>query len=180
MKVPVPVTIPLTELHHALASRMAKQCALGGVSRVRAGAARRESLEQDQLVGQLGQLAMSIYLYGHAQPYVLSRHVQNQHPHLGDNGIDLLGTNLDVKTSLMRASPSVLKYNLVVRPAEKHASRVYALALIPEALDQVHLVGWATTEELPTEVAQSGPFFGAYVVSAQSLNAFAPIRHKFD
>lgn len=161
-----------------LIEHFAEQAAVGGTSHVR-GADRGDKLRDDQLVGQLGECALSRYLSGSSVLYTLTRTRRNLEPHLGDDGGDLIGSNVDVKTSVMRYSPEPLHYRLLVRPAELHPDTVYVLALVyPDwrTTGEVTLVGWATREDLPDRPEPEGPFRGAYVLPAPYLQPLLPLR----
>lgn len=148
---------------------------LGGVSRVR-GADRRDALGTDQFIGQVGTAAWHLYWFGDNRNYRLSRTLQDRTPHLGDGGSDVLGTRLDVKTSLMRKNPDPWAYNLLVRPAERHVNTTYVLALVPSlAIREVLLVGWVTEHDLPKEPLENGPFAGAFRVPATQLTPLLPV-----
>lgn len=156
---------------------------IGGRSEVRQGN-RQKTLSVDQFVGMLGQYAFSLYLTGSPQPFYSQRLVANANPTVGDNGQDILGANLDVKTSLMRNSQDPMTYSLVIRPKEIHKDHVYVLALV-EPNDEsalklsiplaVYLVGWAFQPELPDKTENDGVFKGAYVVPAKNLHQMIPL-----
>lgn len=161
-----------------LVEHFADQAAIGGTSHVRHDD-RQDKLRDDQLVGQLGEAALSRYLCGSTVRYTLTRTRRNLQPHLGDAGGDLVGSNIDVKTSVMRYSPEPLQYRLLVRPAELHPDTVYVLALVyPDwrTTGEVTLVGWATREDLPDLPEADGPFRGAYVLPAPHLHPLLPLR----
>lgn len=125
---------------------------------------------------------MSRYLGGTPLFYQLTRTIRDLNPTQGDDGGDLLATNVDVKCSLKRASPDPLRYRLLVRPTERHPDRVYVLALVDQDyLDTglVTLVGWCRTDDLPEEVARDGPFAGAYVLSASQLHPLPPFSFSW-
>lgn len=175
------ISIPLSKYDWALASYHAGRAELGGVSRVR-GSDRAASLVEDQLVGQLGTLALHKYLYGTTERYVFSRHAQNRFPDQGDGGEDLPGANVDVKTSVMRYGQDPWRYNLCVRPRERHADWVYILGLVSKeyVTDRlVHLLGWIGDAALPAEPATEGPLAGAFVVPAHTLVALPPIHYDW-
>lgn len=161
-----------------LAQHFARNATLGGVSRVR-GADRQTNLVTDQQVGQLGELGLSLYLAGTPLFYQLTRTVRDLAPEQGDDGADLLATNIDVKASLMRASSDPLKYRLLVRPRERHPDTVYVLALVPPTVDECWLVGWTTEADLPSAPARDGPFEGAFVVPATHLYPLPPLRFNW-
>lgn len=157
----------------------ARAAELGGTSHVRRGD-RGTELPGDQLVGQLGTAAWHLYWFGHAQPYLLGRTLQNRVPHLGDGGSDVMGARIDVKTSLMRKNPDPLAYNLLVRPAERHPDTTYVLALVPSlGLREVLLVGWATEYDLPEHPVPDGPLAGAYRLPATGLAPLPPVRWEW-
>lgn len=164
------------------ARHFAGNAEVGGTSQVRSGGDRQASLATDQVVGQLGELALSRYLGGTPLFYALTRTVRDLDPTRGDDGGDLLATNLDVKCSLMRASPDPLRYRLLVRPRERHDGSVYILALVAEdvwSTGKVCMVGWCADRDLPPEPAADGPFAGAYVVPATALKALPPIHFNW-
>lgn len=176
------ITVELSKYDLNLAQHHATKAQLGGVSRVRAAEDRQATLVQDQLVGQLGTLALTKYLYGTTERYLFSRYYQNKTPHEGDGGEDLPGTNVDVKTSVMRYGQDPVQYNLCVRPREVHQGWVYVLALVPKDFESnrvVHLMGWASVDDLPLKPAADGPLAGAFVVPASSLVPFPPIRYNW-
>lgn len=174
----VPVTVELSAEHLKLAAGMALKACIGGESAVR-GDDRMTKLSEDQIIGQCGQLALSLYWFGNALPYLAAREKANANPTVGDGGADILGTNLDVKTSKMRASEDPLAYRLLVRPRERHTGNIYILGLIPKLKKVgtlVHLVGWLEDRELPTDPSDLGTFSGAYVVPATELHPLPPLR----
>lgn len=173
--------VELTQSEMNLAKYHAVRAEIGGVSRIRELKERGAALSEDQVAGQLGTLAIHKYLHGHSQAYALGRYMQNKYPRQGDGGEDVLGLNLDVKTSLMRRSQDPLTYNLPVRPHELHPGWVYALALLPaeyETTWNINLVGWATADMFP-EPEVSGVFKGAHVIPARELVPFPPIKYNW-
>lgn len=146
----------------------AKRASLGGRSEVRNRTDRKENLDVDQMVGQLGECALALCMTGNINAYVQHRKECNEHPELGDKGIDLPGLRIDVKTSLLRY-PEIYPedYHLFGRPRERHDGHTYVFALIPtprKAPDEdprdwllrqkeiaVLFVGWAYENELPDE-----------------------------
>lgn len=174
------VTLTLGATYTGLAIDMAKKACIGGSSAVRQED-RSARLLEDQIIGQMGQMALSLYWFGTPQPYLDARAYANAHPTEGDGGSDILDMNLDVKTSLMRASDDPFSYRMLVRPRERHEGNVYILALIPKLLKvdtQVNLVGWVADHELPKNPATMGQFAGAYLVTADQLHPLPPIRWR--
>lgn len=159
--------------------QQAKFAEIGGHSNIRSGEDRANKLGIDQLVGQIGQYALSIYLFGEPGQYYIQRMAANLQPTIGDQGQDILGLNVDCKTSLKRNNKDPLTYRLLVRPQERHANWCYILALV-HPNDQkkilltepimIQLVGWASDGELPVDCEVSGPFKGAHILKAPHLN----------
>jgi hypothetical protein len=164
------------------AAGYAGRAQVGGQSQVRSGQDRQQQLATDQLVGQLGELALSKYLGGTRLFYELTRTIRDLDPHAGDGGGDLLATNVDVKCSLMRAANNPLAYRLLVRPRERHPNTVYVLALVEPDVWQtgkVCLVGWCKDTHLPKQPLAEGPFAGAHVVLATELRPLPPIEFQW-
>lgn len=177
-----PLSIQLSPTDLDRSAYFARNAALGGVSRVRAADDRKTNLVTDQSVGQLGEMALSKYLGGTPLFYELTRTIRDLNPTQGDDGGDLLATNLDVKCSLMRASTDPLKYRLLVRPRERKPDAVYVLALAAQDVWQtglVSLVGWCRDRDLPASVASDGPFAGAYVLPATQLHPLPPLEFNW-
>lgn len=184
-----PISIWLDQQELGYCKKMAELAEIGGRSTVRT-ADRKETLSIDQLVGQIGQYALSIYLFGDPSRYYSQRMVANQHPEVGDGGTDLIGLNADIKTSLMRASQDPLDYVLPIRPKEVHEDHVYILALVEPNSESairlsdpltVHLVGWIETADLwhkytDRQPEKDGLFSGAYILKATELNQLPPYQ----
>lgn len=172
--------------------RYARQAEIGGRSNIREQVARMEEIGRDQLVGQIGTLALAKWLKGTSaghHEYALGRQVANRAPTVGDGGADIVGSNIDVKTSLCRYPGKALSdYNLVVRPREWHAGQVYVLALVEAPLECgwrewttviVHLMGWATAEQLRDTGGTDERFGDASVLPAYELQPLPPFRWEF-
>jgi len=152
----------------------------GGVSHIRDMESERgETLSMDQLVGQIGEYTLSMYLFGEASRYYIQRMSANINPAIGDRGEDILGLNVDCKTSLMRHSEDPMQYHLLVRPKEKHLKWCYIHALVvpndgknisASSPIKIHLTGWASDDDLPAEPKQDGPLKGAYALKVPDLN----------
>jgi len=156
---------------------------IGGVSQIRDKESRKETLSEDQLVGQVTTYAASVVLTGSPEGYWKAREVANRNPYRGDGGVDIIGlNNVDIKGSMMRYSTDPLKYRLLVRPRERHDDWIYVLALIPKFcfsgvnpekfFDSCFLVGWANDKDLPEETYNGSikSLHGAYVVEAKDLS----------
>lgn len=155
--------------------KCAKAAEIGGRSQIHQDRGRRkEFLGEDQLIGQLGEAALSLYTYGNLDAYIEHRAQMDADPTSGDGGFDLPGIPIDVKTSLMRSTKiGALDYKLCVRERERHKGIVYVLALVPMDLSTVRFIGWLPEEDLPCEPEPYGTFAGAFVVRARRLK---PIR----
>lgn len=157
---------------------MALGASLGGGSQIRSPEERITALRQDQMVGQLGQMALSLYWFGDSRQYDIARWYANRNPNIGDGGSDIPGMNVDVKTSLMRSSEDPLDYRLLIRPKERHEGWIYVLALVKKLRKvgtEVFLVGWAADYQLP-KMDQGGLFDGAHVMNARDLNPLPPVQ----
>lgn len=179
------ILIPIGSANFERAAAYAKQAELGGTSQIRSAKDRQRKLQQDQLVGQLGQMAFCLYLTGNSNMYRLSRYWVNIDPSRGDGGSDFPGANVDVKTSKVSADriDDLLNYNLVVRTKERHARSVYVLAFAIDQGDRwtVALVGWASDKDLPQESTTDARFppninGEAFLIRADKLNPLMPLE----
>ena len=174
-----------------LASDEVAQCflhanlaALGGKSQFRGLSDRQEHLLEDQLVGQLGNAALSKWWLGSIEPYLVLREAQNMYPWVGDGGSDLSWMKVDVKTSLMRVGPNPLAYGLIVGKGEVHPQTVYVSALLGKlpALgegSEVLLTGWANNSHRKSDLVRLGDtsrFRDSYYIPVSDLRplTFAP------
>jgi len=181
------ITIKISPMEFPFIKSMAEKACIGGISRIRGSEDRKKELGMDQFVGQAGTYAFLKYYTG--QPlcyeYMVSRYYANLHPHEGDDGSDLPAANLDVKTSYMRGPADPMTYRLLVRPAERKENWVYVLALVRKneiPFDEwtgaiVDLIGWASSEMLPSETEKEGPFSGAHLLGATELKPLMPLRY---
>lgn len=152
----------------------ANNACIGGVSRVRTQD-RQPRLAEDQLVGQLGEFALSRFL-GNEEAYFERRSLRDLNPRIGDSGSDFSDLPIDVKTSRMRRSQDPGKYNLLVRPDERHSDWLYVAAFAERNLEppvKVVLAGWISESLLPDETAADPRFEGAYALPVPLLNSMA-------
>lgn len=172
------IEIPIYPAEVAFLRGLASKAEIGGRSQIRSGADRRENLEQDQLVGQIGNYAGHKHFFGNANLYRISRWYADIYPTMGDGGSDVPGANIDFKASRLKPGRSVTDYRLLVRPAERHPGTVYVLIVVDLDADPVkaHLVGWAAEHELPAETLTTGPLAGAYALPAAELHPLPPIQ----
>lgn len=134
-------------------------------------------MAEDQLLGQLGQYALSVYLTGNDLAYRKARCKANQSPLKGDGGFDILGLKVDVKTSRMRYSQDALAYQLIVPPSERHPDWTYVLALIPkDCNNRVYLVGWLRDCDFTPAPNGTGSKTGKFVRDACELSPLPPLQ----
>jgi hypothetical protein len=177
------VPVSLTPAEVSLAKTMSRAAELGGQSSVRSSGARNRHLAIDQYVGVgLGELAGNKYFFDVAL-YRKSREIRNAKPRQGDGGSDSPGWKIDYRTSIAKKQ-SLLSYNLVVRPQERHKGFVYVLLLVRDShlrsyWPTVHLIGWASDDMLDGTERDYGVFDGAYVLPATSLKKIADLRVGF-
>jgi hypothetical protein len=149
--------ITFTEDQLDLAKTMAKRAEIGGKSQIRQRSSRQHNLAEDQLVGQLGELAASIALTGNEDAYVQHRQERNKNPHLGDDGTDI--KSLDVKASRMRYGQDPTAYNLVVRPAERGRGKSYLPVFITNDMKHAYIMQQVTDQHLE-KYGRVDPRFG--------------------
>ena len=149
----------------------AEKCWLNGKSHVRSGTERQRNGLEDQLVGQIGEYGLAKF-FGVVGQYFERRDVINRNPWKGDGGSDLIGRAIDIKSSFMRASGDPSRYNLLVRPAERHKDNTYVLGLVTKTGDdsyKLYLVGYAYDSDLPNDPCAEGVFSGAFRIPAAKL-----------
>jgi hypothetical protein len=96
----------------------------------------------DQFTGNAGEAALSKLLTGSIDLYLKTKRERELSNWTGDYSSDLLGLQVDVKTSRMRRGPD-FDYHLWIRNKEYHQGTKYVLALMPEDRDDmVIFVGW--------------------------------------
>jgi hypothetical protein len=174
------VLVQLTPDERRFAQCYGKRAELGGASKFRSEQKRKELMSIDQFIGVgLGELAGNKHFFKTFY-YYLGRDYRDKHHRNGDGGCDTPGYKIDYKTS-RGVTSHLLSYHLAVRPAEWHEDHTYVFILVDTFgvtdVDQlvrtgafgIYLVGWATTEMLPTETATSGTFKGAYILRANQL-----------
>lgn len=179
------ILIPIGAANLERAAAYAKRAEIGGTSQIRSEKDRQRTLQQDQLVGQLGQMAFCLYFTGNSNMYRLSRYWVDLDPTRGDGGSDFPGANIDVKTTKVSEDRAgdLLNFNLIVREKERHANSVYILAC---AINQdvgwtVALVGWAADKDLPKEPTTDARFApnrngAAFVIRADKLKPLMPLE----
>jgi len=169
-------SVPVREYYWCV--KHAEACSIGCFSQIR-GEDRNDSLSMDQLVGQVSTCFFSMWVGRTPEMgfryYDMVRRRQNENPMKGDGGDDIPPFRVDVKGSMRRnLNLPLLKHRLPVRPAEFHDDWIYVLALTRPP--KVHLIGWAYTSDLPSEVDKDGPFKGAYTLRGFQLR---PLNDEF-
>jgi len=140
---------------------------------------RLRKLGNDQLTGQLAQLAGTIYMTGSDQMYRIQRWQCMQTPDRGDGGFDIPGLCLDWKGSRLRPGLPPTNYVLPVRPNERKDNWIYALVVVDVIKDieaSCHIMGWCSDTELDGRIHTAGLFEGAYVVPYQDLHPLPQMR----
>ena len=180
---PVALTIVLDERQRDLCFHYAKNAETGGRSNIYKGdkATRDAMTQEQQRTGQLGTLAMLIWQLGPERgeaEYRTGREAIDANPTKGDGGSDITGGNEDAKATLRRRPDKPLyDYNLVVRPREQHAGTVYVQCIVELDMRTVHLLGWATCEELQARDLHDKTRFGdAALLPARELHPLPPFR----
>ena len=133
---------------------------------------RLERLADDQITGQVAQLAGTLYLTGTDHEYRMQRWVSMLHPHLGDGGYDIPGLQLDFKGSRLKGGRKPHDYKMLVRPQERKPEWCYALAVVDISSDKAkaYMMGWFSDEEIKCKPQSSGLFAGAHVISIEQLH----------
>lgn len=174
---PIEISIGSDEME--LARAYAKAFELGGKS-FRDSVSRMENLAIDQLVGVVGEMAFCKYLTGDIGLWRLTKWARFQCFSQNDNGQDILGLNVDVKTSLVRSSSLPIgEYKLAVREEELRDQTVYISCLITGLGDDsatVNIMGWANREDLPDLATSSGPWTGAHVLPVGRLHPLPELK----
>lgn len=169
------IEISLQEV--ATVAALAKEMCFNGKSNVFADSEeRKKMLILNQFTGQLGELALAKTVYGkHGfDVWRETRIEKNKNLFKGDDGRDLSGYRIDIKTTYWKnPKKDPYSYHLWVRPKEYHANWTYILALAkrdtPETYG-VHMLGWATSNILSDDSE------GRYSIKACDLNDMNTIQ----
>jgi hypothetical protein len=163
-----------------------KAC-LGGKSTIFNPDERNRRLLFDQVTGQIGNLAINIFIHGRdfgIKRYQESRDIINQNPWQGDDGRDIIDLNIDIKTSCLHNDNFNMLYaRLAVRPHELKPDWIYVLGIVYEKYKHdtsimMHLVGWANSSDFPNSTENSGPFAGAYIITAKNLRTMKELDEE--
>jgi hypothetical protein len=169
-------TVSLSGEEIELARTHAQLCSLGGRSQVRGRASRDASLSEDQLTGQVCELAFSKYWFGSTTQYQQSRWTRNNNPRVGDGGFDFPGFAMNVKGSLRRdPNRPFEKYHLLIRPAERKQGMTYIQAVADLTNDPlVVFLGFLADEEITGPVDEGWHFKGAHAIPFSQLHRLPP------
>ena len=167
------VKIVLEKSQVDMCKKHAQKAMIGGHSWIREDREERMAqLGEDQLVGQLGEAALFLWLFGNLDWYDSSRTESYKKPGKGDKGQDVPGYKVDIKTSLMRKKPYPLDYHLFVAPREWHPGWAFVSGLVESTSDDeatVLLCGWARSEFMQLPDTHQW-FKGTYWLPVSSLS----------
>lgn len=108
-----------------------------------------ESRCADQVVGAIGELALTTYWLGKQRGLIEFQNKQIANAKVSDTGSDLLGLNIDVKSSLRRFKGlDILKYHLLVPNGEIRAGWTYVQVLVEPDYSKASICGWASAGSL--------------------------------
>lgn len=143
-----------------------------GGSNVRDPERKVSMLDEDNLVGMIGEWALSLALTGDDEAFRRSRAKRAERPWEGDDGDDLDGLGWDCKASRMRYSQNPADYHLLVRSSELKRGIRYAAAFVCRDYRQVWLPGWATYDEVRAAfpLAGRGGRMGPHALAVPKLH----------
>lgn len=143
-----------------------------GGSNIRDAERKISLLDEDNLVGMIGEWAASLALTGDDEAFRRSRAKRARRPWEGDDGDDLDGYGWDVKCSRMRYSQNPADYNLLVRSSELKRGIRYAAAFVCRDYRQVWLPGYATHDEVAAAfpLAGRGGVRGPHAIEVPKLH----------
>lgn len=173
--------ITLTPEQKQMAIIIASKKSRGGVSRVRPEKAERiKYVYRDNLVGCVGEIALTVYMFGSTFMYRLAQLILSAHENydLGDGGYDIPGLNVDIKSTYYTAgSRDRLQYHLIVNNKEYKPDWNYYFCIVDgneKSFGDVYLAGWMDGEELREKDIKR--FRGAYSVEVAMLNKLPKYR----
>lgn len=106
------------------------------------GKSREKTIAFDQFTGHLGEAALSKFFTGSIELHCRTRDERDKNPFEGDGGQDLLGYDIDIKTSRAK-QPAGYNYSLIVEKSLFNPGWRYVFALVhPEESRHVYLMGW--------------------------------------
>jgi hypothetical protein len=138
----------------------AQKATMYGGSQIRSASSRQATCGDDQIAGQLGELALHKFFYGKDgfKYYQQSRDKRNANPKKGDGGRDLFDgekhLDADVKCTRLQYGAKAIRYNMVVPEKEFYKDWVYIAAFCgktdesTDKNDAVILAGWIYASDI--------------------------------
>jgi hypothetical protein len=157
---------------------MGKKAELTSTSKCRTRGEAWEKKEIDQLVGQIGEAALYVYLRGSIEQYAERRKEINKNPFVSDGGSDYFGFDIDIKASLNRTKKKCIFLNMIVRPKEFKTDTVYVLAIVEEVNKdscKVALVGYCKGNEI---IDKDDKFGDAKILRGDKMHPLPSINSK--
>lgn len=168
------VVIKFDDEQIAAIENNAAEATIGGKSCIRSAEDRSKTCKDDQIVGQMCELALHMFVFGKKKGFNLWKKVRdskNKTRYQGDNGQDLFdGTSMldiDIKGSRLKTGKRAISYNLVVNPgdpasgrkSEYHDNWIYIAAFCGRnedgsvKNDSVVMTGWVKSKDIaePTD-----------------------------
>lgn len=175
------LVIEFTEEQIQKCKARAENACIGGRSNVHSNREDRNSnLNENQLCGQLGEMALSIFLTGSTDAYEEARDKADANPTEGDDGYDLLEFRVNAKASFMRSkSRRMSEYHLIIPEDEASSDFCYIMMLIEcppyQSETRVHLMGCSTIQNM---VKRNKPNWNRpkYLKMAKDLDPISSIR----
>lgn len=177
------IYVPLSFEQFLIVEKEAKKLELGGKSAIRDNRQdRMRNIRNDQIIGQCGEMALSLYLTGKIDKYIERRNELNKTLWKGDGGSDFPNLKVDIKSSRKNDRLDYLDHNFLLKPKEYHLDTVYiqSLVKVTGVTALVVLVGWIKACMLPPKPREEGMFSGSYVVPCYDLNPLPPLLWVFD
>lgn len=152
--------ISLDSLQLDLCRAYAKNCNTQGFSNALNRSQRKNKTENlnYQIRGLVGNLAGCVFFYGEkvgVEAFCALRNKIDLTPHRGDDGTDIPGLPIDIKTSKTPEKKDMMKMRLIVPKNEIHDNTFYVCCLLPHSFDEntstsldVHICGWRHTDNL--------------------------------
>lgn len=153
---------------------------------------RKADYPENAWTGQSGELIINQWMNGRKQgmaSYHQARLWHELNPSAGDNGSDVPGFPVDIKTSYLRQdNQDLMGKTLSVRPVERHTGNIYVLGLIRQVdvdlinwmFVSVNMIGWIYESDLTPWGQPNGkyPFEGSYVRYSYQLKPMATFPIK--
>jgi len=146
-----------------------------------------------------GEYAGNVHVLGSVngpQKFDENRAYMNANPKTDDLGSDIIGYQIDVKTSAMRGTQDFMDYCLPVpekdryKPKGKHKGLpeiAFVLGLVKQGnlhvankLFIVYLIGWAWDHDLPKFVMADGIFKEKYIIDVPCLRPMSELENHYD